>query len=131
MEVPAENVRPASVPQAAWNDRATKPSPLLVLSIALVYVVAGKLGLRLAIVHPSATALWPATGLALSAVLLFGYRVWSGIFLGAFVVNLTTAGSILTSVGIAAGNTLEAVLGAYLLTRFAGGRGVLAPSGLS
>ena len=125
MEVSAENVRPASVPQAAWNDRATRPSPLLVLAIALVYFVAGKLGLRLAIVHPSATAIWPATGLALSAVLLFGYRVWPGIFLGAFVVNLTTAGSILTSVGIAAGNTLEAVLGAYLLTRFAGGRDVL------
>ena len=58
-------------------------------------------------------------------MLFLGYRVWPGIFLGAFVVNLTTAGSILSSVGIASGDTLEALLGAYLVTRFANGRNVL------
>lgn len=52
------------------------------------------------------------------------YDVWPGIFLGAFVVNLTTAGSLVSSFGIAFGNTLEAVLGAYLVIRFANGRNV-------
>ena len=80
-------------------------SPQLIVGLAILYFVACKLGLRLAIVHPSATAVWPGTGIALAALLLLGYRVWPGIFLGAFLVNLTTAGSILSSLGIASGNT--------------------------
>jgi two-component system, NarL family, sensor histidine kinase FusK len=99
-------------------------SPQLIAGLAILYFVAGKLGLRLAIVHPSATAVWPGTGIALAALLLLGYGVWPGIFLGAFLVNLTTAGSILSSLGIASGNTLEALLGAYLVMRFANGRKV-------
>jgi len=59
--------------------------------------------------------------MALAAVLLLGYRVWPAIFAGAFLVNLTTAGNLFTSLGIAAGNTLEAVLGAWLIHRVAGG----------
>jgi diguanylate cyclase (GGDEF)-like protein len=90
--------------------------------LAAVYFVVGKLGLALAFVHPSATAVWPTTGIALAALLMLGYRVWPGIMLGAFFVNLTTAGSVLTSIGVATGNTLEALVGAYLVTRYAGGR---------
>lgn len=92
--------------------------------MATLYLVAGKLGLQLAVVHPSVTAVWPGTGIALAAILLFGYGVWPGIFLGAFAVNLTTAGSVLSSLGIATGNTLEALAGAYLVVRFANGRKV-------
>jgi len=103
--------------------QATRSLPLLA-GLAVLYFFAGKVGLRLAIVHPSATAVWPGTGIALAAILLLGPRVWPGIFLGAFAVNLTTAGSILSSLGIASGNTLEALLGAYLVTRFANGRKV-------
>jgi len=87
-----------------------------------VYVVAAKLGLKLASVHPSATAVWPPAGITLAAFLLLGYRVWPAILAGAFLVNLTTAGSVATSIGIAAGNTLEGLVGAYLVNRFAGGR---------
>jgi signal transduction histidine kinase len=103
--------------------QATRSLPLAA-GLAVLYFFAGKLGLRLAIVYPSATAVWPGTGIALAAILLLGYRVWPGIFLGAFAVNLTTAGSILSSLGIASGNTLEGLLGAYLVTRFANGRKV-------
>ena len=95
-----------------------------VVGLALIYFVICKLGLRLAIVHPSATAVWPGTGIALAAILLLGYEVWPGIFFGAFAVNLTTAGSILSSLGIATGNTLEAVIGSYLIVRFTNGRNV-------
>src|SRR5262249_29406929 len=93
-----------------------------------VYFVAGKIGLSLAFVHASATAVWPPTGIALAALLLYGYPAWPGVFLGAFLVNVTTAGSVGSSLGIAAGNTLEAVIGVWLVNRLAGrGRAVFPP----
>ena len=102
-----------------------KPSRLqfmgIVLALAAVYVVAAKLGLMLAFVHASATAVWPPTGITLAAFLILGYRVWPGIFLGAFLANQLTAGSIITSLGIATGNTLEGLVGAYLMNRYAHG----------
>ncbi|MGH7455162.1 MAG: MASE1 domain-containing protein, partial [bacterium] len=96
----------------------------VVAILAAIYFAAGKLGLKLAFVHASATAVWPPTGITMAAFLLLGYRVWPGIFLGAFLVNMTTAGSVATSIGIATGNTLEGLVGAYLVNRFAHGRNV-------
>ena len=90
-------------------------------AMAAVYFAAGKLGLSMALVHPSSTAVWPPSGIVLAAFLVFGYRVWPGVALGSFLVNVTTAGSILTSLGIAAGNTLEGLAGTYLILRFANG----------
>src|SRR5206468_2383169 len=89
--------------------------------LAGVYVAAGKLGLTLAFEHASATAVWPPTGIALAAMLLYGYRVWPVIFVGALLVNATSAGSICTSLAIAAGNTREGLLGVWLERRWAGG----------
>ncbi len=94
--------------------------------LAAVYFVAGRLGLQLASVQASATAVWPCTGIAIAALLVFGYRVWPGILIGAFLVNLTTAGSVETSLGIAVGNTLEGLAGCYLVSRFAGGKDAFA-----
>ena len=68
-----------------------------------------------------ALAKWRNRGV-IAAMLLFGYRVWPAILVGAFLVNLTTAGNFATSVAIAAGNTLEAVVGAWLVNRFGGGK---------
>jgi len=95
--------------------------PTLV-ALAAVYFAAGKLGLKLAFVNASASAVWPCTGIALAAFLLLGYRVWPAILAGAFLVNLTTAGSVVTSLAIAVGNTLEGLIGCYLVTRFAAGK---------
>src|SRR2546426_3146781 len=94
--------------------------------LAGVYFAAGKLGVRLAFEHASATAVWPPTGIALAAMLLYGYRVWPAIFVGAYLVNATTVGSVWTSLGIAAGNTLEGLLGVWLVRRWASGRDVFA-----
>jgi PAS domain S-box-containing protein len=91
------------------------------IGLALLYVLAAKLGLAFAFLHPSASPVWPPTGLALAALLMLGLRAWPAIFAGAFVANLITAGSLATSLGIALGNALEALLGARLITRFAGG----------
>lgn len=87
--------------------------------LTLVYYIAATLGLRLASVHPSATPVWAPSGIALASVLVWGPRVWPAIFAGALLVNLATAGNVATSIGIAVGNTLEGVLGAYLVRRFA------------
>ena len=92
------------------------------LVLALTYFAAAKLGLRFAYVNPSATAVWIPTGISLAAFLILGYRVWPAIFLGAFLANLTTAGSLLTSIAISCGNTLEGVAGCYLVSRFAASR---------
>ena len=91
-------------------------------ALIVVYVVAGKLGLMLAFLNASATPVWPATGIALAAVLVLGAGAWPAILIGAFLVNITTTGALGSSLGIAAGNTLEALAGAYLVTRYAGGR---------
>lgn len=101
---------------------ARRSRTVLTLGIlTVVYFVAAKLSLKLAFLHASASPVWPPAGIALAALLLLGYRVWPAIFVGAFVVNLTTAGNFFTSFGIATGNTLEAVVGAWLMHRFAGG----------
>ena len=94
----------------------------LFLGIAAAYFVAGKLGLRLAYVNASASAVWPCSGIAIAALLLYGLRLWPAIFVGAFLVNLTTAGTIATSLAISSGNTLEALAAAYLVLHSAGGR---------
>jgi len=94
----------------------------LLVAIAAAYFVAGKLGLQLAFSNPSATPVWAPTGIALATLLLAGYDVWPAILVGAFFVNLTTAGSVATSLGIAVGNTVEGLVGAYLVNRFARGR---------
>src|SRR5947207_3147496 len=97
----------------------------LVVSLTLIYFAAGKLGLRLAFVNARATAVWPPTGIGLAAALVLGYGIWPVLLLGAFLVNVTTSGAVATSIAIAVGNTLESIVGAYLVNRFAHGRLVL------
>src|SRR2546426_1595401 len=94
---------------------------LLLAALFGLYVLTGKVGLSVAFVHASATAIWPPTGIALAAFLTLGYECWPAIFAGAFVVNISTAGSVAMSLGIATGNTLEGLLGAYLVNRFGTG----------
>ncbi len=96
----------------------------LIGAFAIIYLIAGKIGLHLASLHASASPVWPPAGIALAGILLLGYRAWPAIFVGAFLVNLTTAGDAATSVAIATGNTLEAIAGAWLVNRFAGGKHV-------
>ena len=65
-------------------------APVLpILGLATAYFLAGKLSLDLALVHPQASAVWPPTGIALAILLLQGYRLWPGVLLGAFLVNVT------------------------------------------
>jgi signal transduction histidine kinase len=93
-----------------------------VLGLAAVYVVAARLGLSLDAVAGFATLVWPATGIALAALVRFGYRLWPGVFIGAFVANLLAGAPPLVALGIGVGNTLEAVVGTYALRRIPGFR---------
>ena len=70
-------------------------------SVGIAYFTFAYLGLRLASINPSATPIWPPTGLAIAAILLWGNRVAPAIFIAAFLINQLTAGSIFTSLAIA------------------------------
>jgi signal transduction histidine kinase len=94
---------------------------LLNLALALAYIVVGRLGLRLDAVSGFATLVWPASGLALVALLLFGYRMWPGVAVGALVTNLGIGAPVFVAFGISLGNTLEAVAGAWAIKRLTGG----------
>jgi PAS domain S-box-containing protein len=85
--------------------------------VAISYFVFAKGSLELASLHPSASPVWPPSGLALASLLLWGNRLWPAIAAGAFLANATTYGSLSTSALIAAGNTLEALMTAALLKR--------------
>ncbi len=111
---------PARESASGWRANSRYLAVLVV--VAFAYYGMAKLGLRLASINPSASPIWPATGLALAAMLLGGLRIWPAVFIGAFAANFTTAGTPVTSALIALGNTLEAIAGGYLIGRWSGGR---------
>lgn len=98
----------------------------LVLLVLATYFATGRLGLFLATDNDYSTLIWPPSGIALGAILLFGYRIWPAVLLGALITNVLGAGTdhvldVLISqyqnYCIAVGNTLQPLLGAYLLRR--------------
>jgi signal transduction histidine kinase/ActR/RegA family two-component response regulator len=93
-----------------------------IAGVAIVYFAAGKLGLYFASFTAVSSPVWPPTGIAFAAMLILGYQIWPGIFLGAFFVNLAISGAVFASLGIATGNTLEAVAAVCLTMRYANGR---------
>src|SRR5262245_5489543 len=92
------------------------------IGIGLTYFLLAKSGLALALIHPSASAIWPPTGFALAAIVLWGYRAWPAIFLAATIANASTTGSIGTAISIATGNSLEALVGAAAINVWSDGR---------
>ncbi|MEP6743746.1 MAG: MASE1 domain-containing protein [bacterium] len=94
------------------------PHSLLVAgAISIVYFAAAEFGLSLASVHTNVSPIWPPTGVAIAALLIFGRSLWPAIFVGALAANLLTHISVATAAGIAVGNTLEALTAWYLLRR--------------
>lgn len=93
---------------------------IAIVLFTLFYFFAAKFGLNLAYLNASATSVWLGTGIALSFLLLKGSWLWPGVFLGALFVNWTITPNF-TALGIAIGNTLEAVLGTWLIKRYAHG----------
>ena len=102
---------------SVWPDPRVK-LVLVLLGVALVYAGAAIGGLSQAVVGNTVTLVWAPSGIALAALFIFGFRMAAGVALGAFVANAWTGVSLWVVAGIAVGNTLEAVVGVLLLTRF-------------
>ena len=85
-------------------------------TVTLTYFLAAELGLSLASAHTNVSPVWPPTGIAIAALLIFGRRLWVAVLIGAFLANLWTEVSTPVALGIAIGNTLEAVTASYLLS---------------
>jgi len=115
---------PSTSTSASGRSPVPETASLYLRAVVLlcVYFLAARLSLSLAFDHPSATPVWPPTGIALAGLILGGYRLWPAVYVAAFLSNVLGATSVPVSLGIAAGNTLEAVLGAYLARRYCGGR---------
>jgi two-component system cell cycle sensor histidine kinase/response regulator CckA len=98
------------------------PRPLLhflqTLLIATAYFLLGHWSLQLYALGGFAAPIWIPAGIALAAVFLMGRRMALAVAIGAFLVNHRHGANTLTAAGFAAGNALEAVLGASLLRLF-------------
>ncbi len=88
--------------------------------LAAIYFTSAKFSLLAAIPPGYATAVWPPSGIAMAAVLLLGWRAWTGIWLGAMLVNVTVQASLVAAIVMGTGNTLEALAGAFLVRRHLG-----------
>ena len=97
----------------------------ILVPLIVAYLVGGRLGLALAYEHPAVTLVWPPAGLALAALLVLGYRAWPAILIAAALVYGSVLGAHPVVLILAAGNTAEGLLAAYLINRFAGGRHAL------
>jgi len=93
----------------------------------MLYGIGGWLGLQLAVPPGYATMIWPASGIAVAALLIFGRALWPGVMIGALVVNLIAGGAIsagtvdtlavINAVIIAAGSTAQAIFAATIVRR--------------
>ena len=123
---------PASTPPGPSSPLRTE---LAILVVAAAYFISGRLGLLLAIPPGYATAIWPASGIALACVLILGRRVWPGVWIGSFLINVWTAldpsrpaallQSMLLPGLIACGASAQALVGASLIRRFVRHRNIL------
>ena len=101
------------------------------LLVAGIYFGSGQLGLSLAVPPGYATFIWPPSGIALGALILFGWRLWPGIFLGSILLGSYISGAYpsesgldeakaLTTLVIAAGSSIQALAGYALVRRLLG-----------
>src|SRR5580658_3075987 len=94
-------------------------TPVVALLLAALYVVSGLLGKRSSFMGGEVALVWPPAGIALAAILLFGYRVWWGVAIGAWVFTFMRGSPFgFFTVATAVGNTVGALVCAYLLERF-------------
>ena len=98
--------------------------PLLSLSYALM----GRVAILLAIPPGYATAIFPPAGIAVAALLLWGNRLWPGVFFGSLLLNswISLEQSALTltgmgvAVGVGLGASLQVLFGAWAIRRTIG-----------
>lgn len=102
--------------------RRKRPRPLDFVYVLAACVLAGEAGLAIPFTSGNVSPFWPLAGVALAAALLFGHRIWPAVALGAFIVNFFTAVPHVAAAGLALGNTVGPLCGAWLLRRLPGFR---------
>ncbi|HYE85794.1 MAG TPA: MASE1 domain-containing protein, partial [Vicinamibacterales bacterium] len=98
----------------------TRRRAIAMVAVVVAYAATARLGFQVAFLAEQVTTVWAPTGIAQAALLLWGPRLWPAVWLGAFIANVGTTAPIWTAAVIAIGNTLEAVVAAWLLRRDAG-----------
>lgn len=102
--------------------------PILIIFVAVVYACLGKFGFFLSKDSGFAALIWPPAGAALYFVITYGYRVWPGIFIGAYIATIINFPIVLENpvdilkypqlISISAGATLQALIARYLVYKF-------------
>jgi PAS domain S-box-containing protein len=95
---------------------------LELFAIAGAYFGLAVSGLLIPWINPTATPLWPPTGLALALMLIRGYRIWPAIFVGGFFSTAVGGGALSEAACIALGTPTAALAGAWLIDRWSHGR---------
>ncbi len=88
------------------------------MGLVVAYYVTARIGLAFAIPPGNATAVWPASGIAVGTLIIFGWRICAGIWIAGFLMSMTTDVSPWTASAFATGNTLEALLATWLCRRY-------------
>lgn len=91
---------------------------LKLLALGVVYRLGVVIGLSMAYVQSNTSPVWPPTGIAIAALLLFGWQLWPAITLAVLLGSLLTGAPVTLAIGMAIGNTLEALAVVVLLRRF-------------
>src|SRR4051812_15546760 len=90
-----------------------------VVLFALYYTTA-RFGLSIGAVSTFASLIWIPTGLSIASLIIFGYSLWPAVAIAAFAANFATHAPFFVACGMALGNTLEAIAGAYIFLRVIG-----------
>jgi len=89
-----------------------------VVILTAFYFLGGLLGKHAAFLSGSVALVWPPSGIALAAILLFGYRFWPGVALGAILFSLLDGVPFgFFTLGTAVGNTIGSITCAFLLRK--------------
>jgi signal transduction histidine kinase len=89
-----------------------------IVVLAIAYFITAKFGLSINPVNGFATLVWLPSGISLAFLLIFGYKLWPAIFIGAFLANLSIGAPLFAALGIGVGNTLEPIIASFLLKNY-------------
>jgi PAS domain S-box-containing protein len=121
MNAPASTSYSSSeIPGLNLQSRRKRPQTLEFVYVLAACFLAGEIGLAVPFTSGNVSPVWPPAGVALAAMLLFGYRIWPAVALGALIVNFFTGVPHLAAVGIALANTVGPLCGAWFLRRLPG-----------
>ena len=99
-----------------------------IIALAFVYLLSSQLCGILGVPNEFGTVIWPPAGISLACLVVFGSRLWLGVFIGAFLADLyfifnigqtLTPLSYLTAGIEAVGATLETLAGVWLMKNLA------------